>query len=136
MSWKNLFKKANKLGMPIIVTNEEAKNPMVILSLDAYEDLVNDDFEFGDMGMGLDVDDFGDDFDIKQSEPDSRAESAFEFEPESIMELPDFSQESEKMEDASTEEVDIEESEITKKDADFSLEDRFYFEPLEDEAKK
>ncbi|GEM_PF-1441335 len=42
MSWKRIFKLANKAKAPIIITNEDGKKPQVILPFDMYEDLLTE----------------------------------------------------------------------------------------------
>ncbi len=62
MSWKRIFKTARKVGAPVIIADEDGKRPQVILSLDIYEALIEDDrgFEL------LDEDDVEEDFDASK----------------------------------------------------------------------
>lgn len=46
MSWKRIFKTARKVGAPVIVADEDGKRAQVIISLDKYERLMEDAYDF------------------------------------------------------------------------------------------
>ena len=134
MSWKKLLKSAKRLEMPLIIADQDGNDPFVIMPLDHYEMLVTNDFE--------DVED--ENFDplefipeaseMRQSEPDERAIGAFEMIDEMDSGRRDLAQDGEKIKsevvESYTEPVN------SPVDKEISLEDRFYFEPLEDQGKK
>lgn len=63
MSWKRIFKTARKVGAPVIVADEDGKKAQVIISLDKYERLMEDAYDFqvdGIPELEFDEDDFDD----------------------------------------------------------------------------
>ena len=63
MSWKRIFKTARKVGAPVIVADEDGKKAQVIISLDKYECLMEDAYDFqvdGIPELEFDEDDFDD----------------------------------------------------------------------------
>ena len=167
MSWKRIFRTARKVGAPVIIADENGKKPQVILPLDIYEALIDEDQGFemmDDSDFGFDEElpqgiEFDDDFDdiseiefdegldtpaewgsVKGSEPDERAAPAFEFEDslESDDLLPmDIPQ----LDGAETVGAEQEQKEdmkekSSKSSEEIAVEDRFYFEPIDDETEK
>jgi len=62
MSWKRIFRTAHKVGAPVIIADENGKRPQVVLPLDIYEALIDDDRGF----ERLDEDDDEEDFDASK----------------------------------------------------------------------
>ncbi|MDF1496662.1 MAG: hypothetical protein P1P90_01205 [Patescibacteria group bacterium] len=62
MSWKRIFRTARKVGAPVIIADENGKRPQVVLPLDIYEALIDDDRGF----EMIDEDDFEEDFDASK----------------------------------------------------------------------
>ncbi|MDD5437956.1 MAG: hypothetical protein PHC70_02310 [Patescibacteria group bacterium] len=121
MSWPKILKTARRLGAPVIVTDQAGLDPMIILPLEAYEGLI------------------GEDEGAKRPSRSKRGEideSIFEIPSEEGMpimnldEMPQPSQKDEKLEALKGQESEEGEN------PEISLEERFYFEPLEDEIKK
>ncbi len=139
MSWKRILKAARKLGMPVIIADESGKDPFVAMTLSKFEDLV----EENDLLTGLDLgedgfeDDSEDDLDGLEhgfETLDPRLEQVFE---EQALEEPvNFAEQTEEMPGVPFAEPVSEEQESPKTKGEMPLEDRFYFEPLEDEFKK
>ncbi|MFA6447821.1 MAG: hypothetical protein WCW31_06265 [Patescibacteria group bacterium] len=132
MSWKRILKAARKLGMPVIIADESGKDPFVAMTLSKFEDMV----EENDLLTGLDLgeDDFEDDLEDDLGGLDPRLEQVFE---EQALEEPvNFAEQTEKMSEVPFMEPMSEEQESPKTKGEMPLEDRFYFEPLEDEFKK
>lgn len=185
MSWKRIFRTARKVGAPVIIANEDGKKPQVVLPLDIYEALIDEDMGYEDEDFDIDFDDdeipefvdFDDDFeDIPELQfedgiakyggegedmvsvgknkpktglseensrviyPDETAAAAFETdmdfdkemgEPMDISknkEYPDMGDE--------TFAGESQQEKLSKQSEDIDLEDRFYFEPIDDEADK
>jgi hypothetical protein len=198
MSWKRIFRTARKVGAPVIITDENGKKPQVILPLDIYEALIDDDRGF----EVLDESDFEEDFDAakyledidmdedsdevseirfdddadddwneaeymnqyrkkrsegysdseivkkldeegfgwnnsKRSEPDEKTASAFEFDDSlgseelSPMDLPEINETEIGVIEKEVE--DVVEPKLSKSSKELAIEDKFYFEPIDDE---
>ncbi len=185
MSWKRIFRTARKVGAPVIITDEDGKKPQVVLPLDIYEALIDEDMGFEEEDFDIDFDDdqipeildFDDDFDdipeirFEEDEakfggeeeaeakrgaslkkrgfaeensrviyPDETAAAAleedFDFDKElnkpldisKNRENPDLGEETFAGENAS--------KDLSKQSQEIDLEDRFYFEPIDDEVDK
>ncbi|MDD2785974.1 MAG: hypothetical protein PHS79_03720 [Patescibacteria group bacterium] len=127
MSWKRIFKTARRLGSPVIVTDPDGKDPLVVMPLGAFEDLVDED-NFGEMGLEL-PDEFGvtgQDLseDILEIPWD---ESSVETNGENL---------AKNKEKVTVKPMDETSPEVAESEPGISLEERFYFEPLEDDGKK
>jgi hypothetical protein len=121
MSWQKVFKTARRLGAPVIVTDQAGLDPMIILPLDAYESLLGEPSKPKRPSRD------------RLGEPD---ESIFEFAQDEslpVMNFKDLPQPSQK--DEKEAEAGSPESEEAG-NPEISLEERFYFEPLDDEIKK
>ncbi|MFA6099908.1 MAG: hypothetical protein WC750_03450 [Patescibacteria group bacterium] len=121
MSWSQVFKTARRLGAPVIVTDQAGQDPLIILPLETYDGLV---------GQGSPA----------QRQPRTRGaepdESIFEFQSEEVSSTDNsknLAKESQKVQNEV--EIDGQESEVDGSQ-EISLDERFYFEPLEDEVKK
>lgn len=68
MSWQRVLKTAQRLGAPVIVTDQAGNDPLIILPLDVYDDLA---------GQAKDAD-RGRKPTRRSVEPDERVESVFE----------------------------------------------------------
>lgn len=132
MAWQKIFNTARRFGTPVIVTDQAGTDPMVILPFDIYEGLIS---ESGGVSVnlvkprnkkGLD----------RMAEPDASVES--------ILEIPYEDVENQK--NGLTEPIndiknikkinDLPDMAPDSLVEDISLEERFYFEPMEDEIKK
>ncbi len=132
MSWQKIFNTARRFGTPVIVTDQAGVDPMVILPFDIYEGLISENGGANAYPVksknkkGLD----------RMAEPDVSAESVMEIPYEDIESQKNGSIESfnslktiKKTEDS----ADLSPDSL---EGDISLEERFYFEPMEDEIKK
>ncbi len=121
MSWQKIFKTARRLGAPVIVTDQAGLDPMIVVPLETYEELIG-------QGGGAERP-----FRSKKAEID---ESIFEIPSEEEIlasDLKNFPKSSQKLQnDMEAQASEAEEGE----NPEISLEERFYFEPLEDEIKK
>lgn len=124
MSWQNVFKTAKRLGAPVIVTDHSGNEPLIVLPLEIFESLSGQD-----------------------SQRTSTKQLAYDPEPnilnESIFEPSQddqYGKNAKKM-------AEIKEKTGAKpfesgngpeigQTPEFSLEERFYFEPVDDENKK
>jgi len=125
MSWQSVFKTARRLGAPVIVTDQAGEDPLIILPLDIYDELVGQAEVVKPIRKPS----------RRSAEPDERAESIFEipFEDESpIVRSKDLAETRQKEPMEPVEETEAKEGE----NQGISLDERFYFEPLEDEVKK
>lgn len=125
MSWQHVFKTARRLGTPVIVTDQAGDDPLIILPLDAYDELV------GQAGVEKPVSKPN----RRSVEPDERVESVFEIpieEEPPVLRSKNLAETRQKESTEPVEETDGKEEE----DQGISLDERFYFEPLEDEVKK
>ncbi|MHB8830843.1 MAG: hypothetical protein ACYC44_01905 [Patescibacteria group bacterium] len=124
MSWQRVFKTARHLGAPVIITDQAGDDPLIIMPLDAYENLVGTEAIKPVRKPNR-----------RSAEPDERAESIFEipFEDEMPIVRPKDLAEARQKEPIEP----VEETEAKMgEDQGISLDERFYFEPLEDEVKK
>ncbi|MBU2566132.1 hypothetical protein KKG46_01070 [Patescibacteria group bacterium] len=134
MSWKKLLRSAKRLEMPIIIADQEGDDPFVLMPLDHYEMLINEEFE------GIEDEEFDsisfvpEDVEMRQGEPDERAAGAFEFIDEMEPETQNLAQNGEKIKTEIVESYQDSREQVVDKGV--PLEDRFYFEPLEDQSKK
>ncbi len=125
MSWKRILQAARRLNSPVIVADEAAKEPLVILPLDVYEKMS----ETADRRPPAQP---------RLTEAEAEAErmaSIFESAMESLAEeeMPVISQ---KVEAPRMVERRVEAPATPSLEAEMPLEDKYYFEPLEDEPKK
>lgn len=135
MSWKHILKAARRLGTPVIIADESGKDPFVVMTLSKYEDMVEEnelftDMEPGEGGFEEDEEDFDDDF----NGLDPRLEKVFE--DEIKLETVNFAEQKEDLAGKPSLEPLSEVQENGQNKGEMPLEDRFYFEPLEDEFKK
>jgi len=131
MSWKRILKSVRRMNMPVIVTDDEAKKPLIILTLEKYEQLMNKFEQFEDFEM---PDDSGNSESVESlyrtADPAEGIKSAFEFldsKEEKIQELP---LDSEKINYKVADNTIKTHVEQMPENTEISLEDRFYFEPL------
>ncbi len=132
MSWKRILKAARKLGTPVIIADESGSDPFVVMTLSKYEDLVEENVLLEN--TGLRSEEFGGDSEDDMRALDPRLEQVFE---EQALEEPvNFAEQTEEMPGVPFAEPVSEEQENPKTKGEMPLEDRFYFEPLDDEFKK
>lgn len=121
MSWPQVFKTARRLGAPVIVTDQAGQDPLIILSLEIYEGLADQEGTAKRQPRS------------RSTEPD---ESIFELQPEEALPVTSsriLAKESQKIQDET--EIGEQEAEVGN-NQEISLDERFYFEPLDDESKK
>jgi hypothetical protein len=132
MSWQKIFNTARRFGTPVIVTDQAGTDPMVILPFDIYEGLISENGGPNSYSVkpknkkSLD----------RMAEPDASVESILEIPYEDI----------ENQKNGLTEPIndiktikktnDLPDRAPDSLEGDISLEERFYFEPMEDEIKK
>lgn len=132
MSWQKIFNTARRFGTPVIVTDQEGIDPMVILPFDIYEGLISE------TGAA----------DVHQTRYKSKKVMDRRAEPdvltESVLEIPYEDMENQKkgsMEPFDGQNIlkksqDSSEEPMDSLEGGISLEERFYFEPMEDDLKK
>lgn len=175
MSWKRIFRTARKVGAPVIISDEEGRKPQVILPLDVYEAMLDEEMDYGIDVPEFDFEDdfeddlpeeivFGDDFEdnkeipeikfddslgdeefeavpesaknggLKEVLPSENAAPAFEFEDNFEMggveplDIPELKAEPE------SDKKEINTKDLPKSSEELDMEDRFYFEPIDDEG--
>jgi len=130
MSWQRIFRTARRLGSPVIFTDQAGNDPMIVLPLDDYERLIEQPSDFGpttSLRVG------------RQFEPEAEMESLFELPFEEDMPLPNTENLAQKRPKGPVRPVEEEIPDQAKDSPDnqeISLDERFYFEPLEDEDEK
>lgn len=132
MSWQKIFNTARRFGTPVIVTDQAGVDPMVILPFDIYEGLISESGGVNTYATkpktkkGLD----------RMADPDVSTESVMEIPYEDVENQKNGSVEpfnSLKTIKKTEELTDLSPDSL---EDDISLEERFYFEPMEDEIKK
>ncbi len=126
MSWKRIFKTARRLGTPVIVADEDGNEPVVVLPLDAYEKMSGSAPEAKRHKVRDEEDD-----ELTADRMASIFESAME-----SLEEENLSKESQKNQNTGMDGVLESEVPGSVLEAEMPLEDKYYFEPLEDEPKK
>lgn len=124
MSWQNVFKTAKRLGAPVIVTDHSGNEPLIVLPLEIFESLSGQDSQrVNTRPLAYDP------------EPNILNESIFE---PSLDEQ--YGKNVKKMaeikEKSGTKPFEQANGPETPQTPEFSLEERFYFEPVDDETKK
>jgi len=128
MSWKRILQTARRLGAPVIVTDERGHEPLIIMPLDAYE---------SPTGAGRPAPIFQPPTrSVKFSGPDDRTAGAFEAMAEFDLPGLDLPLDGEKIKESVVEEEARTSVRAADETAEIPLEDRFYFEPVDDEFKK
>ncbi|MBD3281505.1 hypothetical protein GF391_02045 [Candidatus Uhrbacteria bacterium] len=67
MSWKKIFRTARKVNAPVIIADEDGEKAQVVISLDKYESLMRDAYEFGDDFEDFEIDGVSE-FDLDEDE--------------------------------------------------------------------
>ncbi|MBU1032394.1 MAG: hypothetical protein ABII13_01730 [Patescibacteria group bacterium] len=127
MSLKHVLRTARRNGLPVIITDDEGREPMVILSLDQFEsmsgvesmELEDWDYEMDepeDIGMEDEFNETPYEF-ARSADPLIELEKSLVQEPTPLPRVPDFVQES---------------SPSLSDLSDSPMEEGFYLEPLED----
>lgn len=130
MSWQKIFKAAHRLKAPVIFTDQDGKDPMVILPLNRYEELLDQ----GGSESRLESSQIGE----RYTGPDDRTLSVFEL-PYEEPEAPKakvLAKKKDAMVSSPVEQGADIPLPVAPEIPEISLDERFYFEPLEDEPKK
>ena len=119
------------MNAPVVLADQGGTDPLVILPLAQYERLLDQSETSVSLGLPS----------SRRASPDGRAESVFEdFPLEGLAEemvKPNFlAKDRQKKTEDELEDQTLGQEEAAEPGAEISLDERFYFEPLEDEAKK
>jgi hypothetical protein len=149
MSLIHILKTARKIGIPVVITNDRGKSPQVVMPFEDFASMVNGSgaclrhsceecvFDMDDE----DEEDEDEDEDMPSIEEMNRwameemEEEAYELSPKEIEELDKKSVEVEKITVeplAQSKESEAKEAKGDVEPTSVSLEDQFYFEPIQD----
>jgi hypothetical protein len=131
MSWQRIFKAARRMNAPVVLADQGGTDPLVILPLAQYERLLDQ----SESNISLDMPS------SRRASPDGRVESVFEDIPLDDL-LPaafksDFlAKDKQKKSENQAGDESLGQDDVPSQGTEISLDERFYFEPLEDEVKK
>ena len=131
MSWQRIFKAARRMNAPVVLADQGGTDPLVILPLAQYERLLDQ----SESNVSLDMPS------SRRAAPDGRVESVFEDLPMDDLLPPAFktdflAKDKQKKSENQAGDESLDQDGVPGQGAEISLDERFYFEPLEDEAKK
>lgn len=143
MSWKRILRAARRMGAPVIVADEQGSDPLVIMPLEMFERSPvpqQRPTSTGIPGPEETVVEYRTETrrasGNKVSEPDERAASAFETLPIESEPERDLPVEGQKFSSPNVESAIMRAKSEEIDAAEIPLEERFYFEPLDDGMKK
>jgi len=119
------------MNAPVVLADQGGTDPLVILPLAQYERLLDQ----SESNVSLDMPS------SRRAAPDGRVESVFEDLPMDDLLPPAFktdflAKDKQKKSENQAGDESLDQDGVPGQGAEISLDERFYFEPLEDEAKK